>query len=102
LSTSMNTLQELIPVGHRGTSLAALQHAAVSLGFHAHPVRVGFEQLASTTLPAIAHLAHDHYVVLYAVDSTGVVVGDPAAAVVTLAPEAFRGQWSGHVLLLTR
>jgi ABC-type bacteriocin/lantibiotic exporter with double-glycine peptidase domain len=64
-------------------------------------VRIGAEQLADAVLPAVAHLAEGHYVVIYERGRDGVVVGDPAAGVLTLAADAFRRAWSGNLLLLT-
>ena len=46
-------------------------------------IRVGSEQLAEVALPAIAHFANDHYVVLHAAPE-GRVVGDPAGAMRTI------------------
>ena len=64
-------------------------------------VRIGPAQLAEATLPAIAHLADGHYVVVYHVYQTEMILGDPAEGVVTVASSGFRQSWSGHLLLLT-
>jgi CRP-like cAMP-binding protein len=94
------TLQGVRP-GPRGACLLALQEAATALGFRSRAVRVGAEQLADAVLPAVAHLAEGHYVVVYEHGPAGIVVGDPAAGVLTLSAEAFRRAWSGNLLLLT-
>ena len=52
------------------------------------------------TLPAIAHLSAGHYVVLYAQELNGLVIGDPAHGVVTVTTETFRRAWTGNLLLL--
>jgi ABC-type bacteriocin/lantibiotic exporter with double-glycine peptidase domain len=50
-------------------------------------------------LPAVAHLRDGHYVVLYALTSESVVVGDPSTGVVTVSPSLFRGACSGSLLV---
>jgi ATP-binding cassette subfamily B protein RaxB len=70
-------------------------------GLRARAVRVGLEYLSQVTLPAIAHLAMDHYVVLYTLEEgKKVVLGDPARAIVALDWNAFAQQWSRHLLLI--
>jgi CRP-like cAMP-binding protein len=87
--------------GPRGASLRELREAAAALGFRCRAVRIGAEQLADAVLPAVAHLAEGHYVVVYECGPGGIVVGDPAAGVLTLTADAFRQTWSGNLLLLT-
>jgi RNA polymerase sigma-70 factor (ECF subfamily) len=95
-------IRERLRPGPQGSSLRELQEAAEGLGFRARAVRVGAEQLAAVALPAVAHLADGHYVVLYAVQHNAVVAGDPAAGVVALDAAAFARSWSGHLLLIVR
>jgi RNA polymerase sigma-70 factor (ECF subfamily) len=45
-------------------------------------------------------LTDGHYVVLYAVTASEMVVGDPATGIVTLEAGAFRRGWSGRALLV--
>jgi ATP-binding cassette subfamily B protein RaxB len=101
-SVSLAGLRQGIRLGPRGASLLELQRGAAALGFRCRAVRVGVEQLASVRLPALAHLADEHYVVVYALEHGGVVVGDPATGVVTLPTDAFRRAWTGTLLLLGR
>jgi CRP-like cAMP-binding protein len=98
---SPEALRRSVRLGPRGASLMALQEAAAALGFGCQAVRVGADQLADVTLPAVAHLAEGHYVVVYERGRDGIVVGDPAAGVVTLGADSFRRAWSGNLLLLT-
>ncbi len=85
----------------RGSSLHELQQAAASLGFRAQVVRITPAHLDQVALPAIAHQAGDHYVVLYALAPAGIVVGDPARAVLTVPAAAFQSAWTGYLLLLS-
>jgi CRP-like cAMP-binding protein len=101
LGISLVSFRQKIRLGSRGLSLLDLQQAATSLGFRSTPVRIVMEQMTSVTLPAIAHLAGEHYVVAYAIQSAFIVLGDPAAGVVTLSAQAFQRVWTGNLLLLT-
>ena len=100
LDVSPATIRRGIDVGQRGTSMGELQRAATALGFRSQAVRVGPEQLDRVGLPAIAHLAGDHYVVLYTVTASGLVVSDPAIGIRTLSAEAFRASWTQQLLLM--
>lgn len=93
-------LRATVPLGTQGLSLLSLKQAAEGIGFAGRAVCVGEQQLHEVALPAIAHWANDHYVVLYAVGSDSYLVGDPAHAVVEMSQAAFRRQWSGSLLIL--
>ena len=98
---SFAELRQATRVGPCGSSLHDLQQAATTLGFHCPAVQIGPEQLVRVTLPAIAHLAAGHYVVLYDWNPTEAVVGDPARGIVTWTADAFRQVWAGRLLLPT-
>jgi ATP-binding cassette subfamily B protein len=95
-------LRRVMRLTSRGASMLQLQHAAGKLGFHGQAVRVATEQLDQVTLPAIAHLVGDHYVVIYARGPEDLVIGDPARGVVTVPTKAFCTSWSRTLLLLAR
>jgi ABC-type bacteriocin/lantibiotic exporter with double-glycine peptidase domain len=80
--------------------LLHLHQAAAALGFRSRAVHLGLERLAEVGLPAIAHLAPGHYVVLYALASGAVVLGDPARGVYPTSIQAFAKAWTGCLLLL--
>jgi CRP-like cAMP-binding protein len=101
LNHSVADLRRTIAVGARGTTLLQLQQAGASLGFHARSVLIDEGQLSRVTLPALAHLSDGHYVVLYSISGVHLLIGDPAAGVLTLGMLDFRTRWSGHLLLLT-
>ena len=86
-------------VGEHGARLLDLQQAAVALGLTCHAARVDPSRLGEVALPAVAHLSEGHYVAVYAAGSAGVVVGDPASAVVTWSAAFFRQCCSGHLLV---
>jgi CRP-like cAMP-binding protein len=100
LNVPPESLRQGIHPGPRGLSLLAVQLAATLLGLCSRPVRIDPMQLSDVALPAVAHMSGDHYVVVYAIFATTVVMGDPAAGVVTVSTSAFRKSWTGHLLLL--
>ncbi len=53
----------------------------------------------SARLGEVAHLSEGHYVAVYATGPGGVVVGDPASAVVTWSVAFFRQCCSGNLLV---
>lgn len=102
ISVDFDALRAAIPIGARGASLQSLQQAAATLGLRSQPVRIVADQLQRIVVPAIAHLIGDHYIVLFHINSDGIVVGDPATGVYLLDPRKFRETWSGTLLLVTR
>jgi predicted double-glycine peptidase len=98
---SLAALCQRVRLGPQGASLLGLQQAAATLGFGGRAVHVVPGRLPEVTLPAIAHLAGGHYVVLYAQGADEVVIGDPASCVRTVSAPTFRQTWTGHLLLLT-
>jgi ATP-binding cassette subfamily B protein len=100
LDVPVELLRRQIELRNCGATLAELVRLASILGLGGLPVRVGGEQLEQVLLPAIAHVQGGHYVVLYAFNGAGVVIGDPAAGLVRMSQELFARTCSGHLLLL--
>lgn len=98
--TTVEELRSVLPPGPAGLTLAQLRGLASSLGLHPQAVSVAAERLNLVTLPAVAHLRDGHYVVLHEVSPTGVVVGDPAAGVVTWSLAHTARHYSGALLVL--
>jgi CRP-like cAMP-binding protein len=88
--------------GPQGLSLRQLQQLALALDLPCQPVRVSADRLRQVSLPALAHLRDGHYVVLHEVGETGVVVGDPAAGIVTWHVDFLAQCYSGSLLLFDR
>ena len=99
-NVSLGEVRQRLRVDERGCSLLELQQGAEALGFRGQAVRIGLEQLAAASLPAVALQANGHYVVVFSACDESVVVGDPAQGLVTLDARAFRQQWTGLLLLL--
>jgi ATP-binding cassette subfamily B protein len=104
LAIPTQRLRELVGTDVAGTSFLGLLHAAERLGFSGIGVKGPYEALVRVPLPAIAHLKTEeglgHFVVLYRVKRSAVVVADPARGVRALSRDEFCRQWSGHLLLL--
>jgi subfamily B ATP-binding cassette protein HlyB/CyaB len=94
-------LRDLANVGPEGASMASLAEAAEQLGFRSRAVKGTWPALASTALPAIVHWMGIHFVVLYNVSSSAVVVGDPAIGIRKLSKAEFMEGWTGRMLLFT-
>ncbi len=101
LRLSRGRLREVAQVGREGTSMFNLAAAAESIGFACRAVTTDYGHLSGLALPAVAHWQASHFIVLYEVTATHVVVGDPAVGIVTLARAEFEQGWAGKLLLLT-
>jgi len=99
-SFSVNRLRELSKADRNGTSLRNLLLAAQSLGFSTRPVKTTLTELARQELPAIVHWLDKHYIVIYQITNTHVIVGDPAIGQKSLTRSEFTKKWTGYTLLL--
>ncbi|BAZ05401.1 ABC transporter transmembrane domain-containing protein [Calothrix sp. NIES-3974] len=97
---SVNRLRDMTNVGRSGASMSAIAAAAESLGFASRPVKATLDKLAEQPLPAIAHWEGNHFIVIYAITKTKVIVCDPAIGQRTLTRKQFVAGWTGYALLL--
>ncbi|WP_208345836.1 peptidase domain-containing ABC transporter, partial [Aetokthonos hydrillicola] len=97
---STNHLRELANVNRSGVSLRGLANAAESIGFSTRPVKASLDKFAQQPLPAIAHWQGKHYIVVYEITKTHVIVGDPAIGQRHLKRSEFLADWTGYALLL--
>ena len=107
LAQSLTNLREITFVDRDGVSLLNIKSAAEKIGFGTLPVKVGFYQLQTELpLPAIAHWDQNHFVVLYEVSDTHVLIGDPAYGERKISKQNFLNKWlttgesEGIILLL--
>src|ERR1700761_3511729 len=85
----LNTLRRRHPVSLKGATLRGLIQVAGQMHLGCRPVRFELHNIRQLTLPAIVHWDMNHFVVLKAVNSRGIVVHDPALGVTTYPlPEA--------------
>ncbi|MBE9011419.1 peptidase domain-containing ABC transporter [Pseudanabaenaceae cyanobacterium LEGE 13415] len=97
---SIHQLRSIANVDRSGTSLRSLMDAAESLGFSPRPVKASLDQLAKQRLPAIAHWEGKHFIVVYDISRTKVVIADPAIGRKQLSHTEFKRAWTGYTLLL--
>ncbi|MFO0925854.1 MAG: cyclic nucleotide-binding domain-containing protein [Gemmataceae bacterium] len=98
-SVTLDELRGRVQLDERGLSLMRLQALAGEIGLHAEAVRIGPEQWPQVALPAVAHLASGHYVVVYQYDVTQCQIGDPASGLERVSRPLFLQQASGRLLV---
>ncbi|MGB3201838.1 MAG: ABC transporter transmembrane domain-containing protein [Nodosilinea sp.] len=96
----LNILRERANVGRSGASLKSLGQAAEGLGFQARPVRASLSRMADQKNPWIAHWEGNHFVVIYSIKGSEVVMADPAIGRKTVSRQEFKQRWTGFALLL--
>jgi ATP-binding cassette subfamily B protein RaxB len=81
----LNTLRRRHPVSLKGASLRGLIQVASQMHLACRPLRFELEGIQELSLPAIVHWDMNHFVVLKAVTSRGIVIHDPASGPKTYA-----------------
>ncbi len=79
-----------------GVSLSGISHAAERIGMHSLAVSVPFETLKEAPLPCIAHWRQRHFVVIYEISDTHVIIGDPGHGLLKYEIAEFLDGWHGH------
>ncbi|NES86740.1 MAG: cyclic nucleotide-binding domain-containing protein, partial [Moorea sp. SIO2B7] len=97
---SVNRLRDISNADRNGASLRGLSTAAESIGFSTRPVKASLDQLGKQILPCIAHWEGNHYIVVYEITRTQVIVADPAIGQKSFTHQEFQTGWTGYALLL--
>ncbi|RED55134.1 ATP-binding cassette subfamily B protein [Cohnella lupini] len=97
---SINEIKSIAATSKSGTTLQGLADTAQALGFEANGKKASLDDLSNIRLPAIAHWKGNHYIVVYRVTRTHVIVADPAIGVEKLTREQFAEFWNGILLEL--
>jgi ATP-binding cassette, subfamily C, bacteriocin exporter len=105
LSFPIARIRQYACTDKQGTNILGMIEAATKLGFTAKGVRGTFDSLSKIPLPAIAHILVkeelQHFVVLYKVTKTQVIVMDPSDGKMSSIPnEDFKKRWTGVLILL--
>nr|WP_294544598.1 peptidase domain-containing ABC transporter [uncultured Rhodopila sp.] len=79
----LNTLRRRYPVSLNGVTLRGLIQVANQMHLAGRPLRFELHDIGLLTLPAVVHWDLNHFVVLKAVNSKGIVIHDPASGVKT-------------------
>lgn len=98
-------IRQMASTDQKGTNVLGMIEAATRLGFQAKGVRGTFESLSKIPKPAIAHVivkeVLHHFVVIYDVTATHIVVMDPGPGkLVKHTHEEFKKIWTGVLILL--
>jgi ABC-type bacteriocin/lantibiotic exporter with double-glycine peptidase domain len=95
---SMRDARRLCNVGRDGARASDIVRAARVCGFEAHGARTPLAALDPATLPAIAHVRNEHYVVLERMTKRWVTVMDPSLGRRRLPRREFRREFSRVVI----
>ena len=103
--TTITKLRDMMGTDLKGTNLLGLSKCADKLGFTSQAVRVDKEGfLSEYTLPAIANILTkeglSHFVVIFKITKTHVVVGDPAKDLIRMEIDEFYKSFTGAMLIL--
>ncbi len=85
-----------------GTNAYNLVEALKKYGFNSYGIKADIKTIRASILPAIAHTIEDgceHFLVIYKVDNSRVLVMDPAKGKVTLTIDDFKTIYTGTLLL---
>jgi ATP-binding cassette subfamily B protein len=97
---NINQLRSAANINRNGSSLQGLINAAESIGFSTRPVQATLDSLAKHKSPAIVHWRGNHYIVVFKVTRTRVIVCDPAIGRLSLTHQQFLEKWKGYTLLV--
>lgn len=103
--TTITKLRDIMGTDLKGTNLIGLSKCAELLGFTSQAVRVDKEGfLSEYTLPAIANIITkeglSHFVVVFKITKTHVIIGDPEKDLEKLGIDTFYKNFTGAMLLL--
>jgi len=94
-------IREQTEMSRSGSTLYGLTETAESLGLAAQGFTTQPGALSGMKLPVIAHWKGEHFIVVYEVTKTHVIVGDPAYGLEKKSRSDFEAGWSGAILTLT-
>jgi hypothetical protein len=99
MQLTVDQLRQQSAPGPQGLSLQQLCDLAEQIGLRCQAVRVAADRLGQVKLPAIAHLAGGHYVVLHELTENAAVIGDPASGIVTWNLAFLAQRYTGLLVL---
>jgi len=94
-SFSLETIRKKCYITREGVSFLGLSEAADSLGFRTIGVRIPFDMLETNVpLPCIVHWRQKHFVVVYKIKGSRVLVADPAVGLMKYSLDEFQKNWT--------
>lgn len=104
--SSIVHLREQTDTDASGTNMLGLVKAAEKLGFQAYGATGEYEDLRKEKMPCIAHVILDnrlqHFVVIYKIDASGVLLGDPGKGLYKLTKAEFLEIWRQKAVVLLK
>lgn len=112
--STISQLRELAKTDKEGTSIKGLLHATKSMGLEGVAGRFALNQNIDIRVPCILHITKDerlyHYIVLWKITDTSIIISDPAEGVIEFPRGMFLSgticsannhlyQWNGVALL---
>lgn len=102
---TITKLRDMMGTDLKGTNLIGLSKCADALGFSNQAIRVDKEGfLSEYTLPAIANVITkeglSHFVVIFKITKTHVIIGDPAKDLEKIEIDEFYKNFTGAMLIL--
>lgn len=94
---SLEELEVATRTGPDGTSLLALKNVAEQRGLLGRGLQVDVDRLEDVSMPAIAHVHGNHFVVVRSA-AGDVIVDDPSIGRLRMSAAAFDRAWDGVVL----
>jgi len=93
-------IEKQLEMTDKGTSLLELKKNAIKNNFHAKGVKENYAALLNESLPVIAYINDDHYVVVNKITKDKVYLFDPAIGHVLIDRKVFERKWNGYLLLI--
>lgn len=105
LRIPISKIREIAGTDKRGTNVFGMVKAAEQLGFSAKSIKGDREAFfTGFPLPSIAHVVMEgnllHYVVIYRITKTTIVIADPSKGLVKYAHDDFFKIWTGVLICL--
>lgn len=98
-TTEADVMQH-VNLQENGSSMLDLAGAANALGFDTQGWRQNYAALMKESLPVIAYINNNHYVVVNQVASNELILFDPAIGHASVPRWVFAKMWNGYVLLI--
>lgn len=99
-SVSLSQLREMCDIGRGGTSMLDLAEAAEQLGLLSRGVRTTYAGLMKLKPPLICYWKQNHFVVLYEINASHALVGNPAIGLERIDRASFTRDFSNYALEL--
>lgn len=95
-SISLEKIRRLSETTREGSSLRNIADASEDIGFRSLGVKVSYKQLQKEVpFPCIIHWKQEHFVVIYQIKNSTVLVADPAHGLLKYTPEELVKEWIG-------